>query len=151
MSGSRDDADQMPESISKGVRRRDFLVGVATTMMVVGVSSGAAVPQPKEEMYGEIGKIIAVPGKRDEVIANILDCISNMPGCLSYIVSKDTSNDEAIWISEVWDTKASHEAALSLPAVKAAIAKNLPLIAGFGDSIVTKPVGGTGLGRLKGT
>jgi len=72
-----------------------------------------------------------------------------MPGCLSYIIAKDVSSADAIWISEAWDNKASHEASLSLPSVKAAIAKNLPLIAGFGDSIVTIPVGGHGLSAPK--
>ena len=46
-----------------------------------------AAPHPARNMYGEIGKIIVVSGKRDEVIANILDGVSNMPGCLSYIVA----------------------------------------------------------------
>jgi len=108
-----------------------------------------AAPPPAREMYGEIGKIIAVSGKRDEVIVNILAGVSNMPGCLSYIVAKDASNPEAIWISEAWDSKASHDASLSLPSVKTAIAKNLPLIAGFGDSVVTTPVGGPGLSMPK--
>jgi hypothetical protein len=44
-----------------------------------------------------------------------------------------------------WDSKASHEASLSLPSVKEAIAKGRPLIAGFNDRVVTTPVGGTGL------
>ena len=109
----------------------------------------SAAPQPEGEMYGEIGKIIAVSGKRDEVIGNILAGVSNMPGCLSYIVAKDASNPDAIWISEAWDSKASHDASLSLPSVKTAIAKNLRLIAGFGDSVVTMPVGGPGLGMTK--
>lgn len=104
-----------------------------------------ATPQPAAEMYGEIGKVITVSGKRDEVIANVLAGISNMPGCLSYVVAKHASNPDAIWISEAWDSKASHDASLSLPSVKTAIAKNLPLIAGFGDSVVTTPVGGPGL------
>lgn len=128
--------------------RRNFLAAIATTIAVVGTASGA-VTQPKDDMYGEIGKLIVVPGKRDELIANILEGISNMPGCLSYIVAKDASNDDAVWISEVWDSKASHDSSLSLPSVKAAIAKNIPLIAGFGDSIVTKPVGGHGLSAPK--
>ena len=68
-----------------------------------------------------------------------------MPGCLSYIVAKDTSDADAIWITEAWDSEASHEAALSLPSVKEAIAKGRALIAGVGDRIVTTPVGGTGL------
>ena len=106
----------------------------------------AKIGAPAGEMYGEIGKIIAVSGKRDEVIANILAGVGNMPGCLSYIVAKDASNPDAIWISEAWDSKASHDSSLSLPSVKTAIAKNLRLIAGFGDSVVTVPVGGPGLG-----
>jgi quinol monooxygenase YgiN len=126
------------------MRRRDFLAAFVTTITAAGAASWAST-SPKGELYGEIGKIIAVPGKRDEVIANILNVVSNMPGCLSYIVAKDLSSSDAIWISEVWDSKASHEASLSLPSVKAAIAKNLPLIAGFGDSIVTMPVGGYGI------
>lgn len=128
--------------------RRDFLAALATTITVVGIPSCVAA-RPKRDMYGEIGKIIAVSGKRDEVIENILNAIGNMPGCLSYIVAKDVSNGDAIWISEVWDSRASHEASLSLPSVKDAIAKNLPLIAGMGDSTITIPVGGHGLSSSK--
>jgi quinol monooxygenase YgiN len=65
-----------------------------------------------------------------------------MPGCLSYIVAKDANDVNAIWITEVWDSKASHEASLSLPSVKEAIANGRPLIAGFSDRSVTTPVGG---------
>lgn len=68
-----------------------------------------------------------------------------MPGCLSYIVAKDPRDENAIWITEAWDSKTSHEASLSLPTVKRAIAKGRPMIAGFGDSTVTTPVGGHGL------
>lgn len=96
-------------------------------------------------MYGLIGKMTAVPGKRDELIAALLEGLTNMPGCLSYIVATDPKDADAIWITEAWDSKASHGASLSLPQVKGAIAKGRPLIAGFGDSVVTTPVGGHGL------
>jgi quinol monooxygenase YgiN len=72
-----------------------------------------------------------------------------MPGCLSYIVATDSNDANAIWITEAWDSKASHDASLSLPQVKAAIAKARPLIAGFGDGVVTTPVGGYGLAPPK--
>jgi quinol monooxygenase YgiN len=85
------------------------------------------------------------PDKRDELIAILLEGVAKMPGCLSYIIAKDTSDANAIWITEAWDSKASHEASLSLPSVKEAIAKGRPLIAGFSDRVVTTPVGGTGL------
>ena len=96
-------------------------------------------------MYGLIGKMIAAPGKRDQLISILLEGVAAMPGCLSYIVAKDTGDANAIWITEAWDSKASHEASLSLPSVKEAIAKGRPLIAGFSDRVVTTPVGGTGL------
>ena len=99
-----------------------------------------------QDMYGLIGKMTTHPGKRDEFIAILLEGTGAMPGCLSYVVAKDPTDENAIWITEVWDTQASHEASLALPQVKAAIAKGRPLIAGFSDRVVTAPVGGQGLG-----
>jgi quinol monooxygenase YgiN len=100
-------------------------------------------------MYGLIGKMTATAGQRDALIAILLDGVSGMPGCLSYVVAKDPADENAIWITEVWDNKASHDASLSLPSVREAITKGRPLIAGFGDSITTEPVGGHGLAAAK--
>ena len=98
-------------------------------------------------MYGLIGKMLAAPGQRDALIAILLGSITEMPGCLSYVVAKDVKDENAIWISEVWNDKDSHAASLTLPEVKAAIAKARPLIAGFGDYFTTEPVGGVGLSK----
>ena len=97
-------------------------------------------------MYGLIGKMTAVAGKRDELLAILLHGTTEMPGCLSYIIATDPSDADAIWITEAWDSDASHQASLSLPSVKDAIAKGRPLIAGFSNRVVTTPVGGHGLG-----
>lgn len=96
-------------------------------------------------MYGLIGKMRAVAGRRDELIAILLDGVSGMPGCQSYIVAKDPSDSDAIWITEVWDTQESHKGSLQLPSVKAAIAQGRPLIASFDSHVETEPVGGHGL------
>lgn len=96
-------------------------------------------------MYGLIGKMLATPGQREALIAVLLDGVTAMPGCLSYVVARDVKDAEALWITEVWDSQASHAASLTLPAVRAAIARGRPLIAGFAEQIVTTPVGGTGL------
>ena len=96
-------------------------------------------------MYGLIGKFTAVAGQRDALIPILLDSVAAMPGCLSYVVAEDATDPDGIWISEVWDRKESHAASLALPEVRAAIAKAKPLIAGFGDHVVTRPVGGHGL------
>jgi quinol monooxygenase YgiN len=69
-------------------------------------------------MYGLIGKMTAVPGKRDALIDILLEGVADMPGCLSYVVAKDPNDANAIWITEVWDSKSSHEASLTLPSVK---------------------------------
>ena len=97
-------------------------------------------------MYGLIGEMIAVPGQRDALIAILLEGIKDMPGCLSYIVGKDASDVNAIWITEVWDREESHKASLRLPAVRDAIRRAKPLIARFGDGVTIHPVGGMGLG-----
>jgi quinol monooxygenase YgiN len=96
-------------------------------------------------MYGLIGKMTAKPGQRDALVATILEGSSDMPGCRSYVVARDIADGNAVWITEVWDDEAAHKASLALPAVRAAIAKAMPLIADFGPSFVTTPVGGTGL------
>jgi quinol monooxygenase YgiN len=103
----------------------------------------------KKAMYGLIGKMSAFPGKRDELIKILLEGVHEMPGCLSYVVAKDAADADAIWISEVWDSKADHKASLSLPAVRNSITRGKPLIANFGQSIITEPIGGHGLAKTK--
>jgi quinol monooxygenase YgiN len=96
-------------------------------------------------MYGLIGKITAAAGQRDALAAILLDGTSTMPGCLSYVIARDPADDDALWITEVWDSQASHNASLSLPAVQAAIAKGRPMIAGFSNRVETVPIGGHGI------
>ena len=96
-------------------------------------------------MYGLIGKMTATPGQRDALIAILLAGTGAMPGCLSYVIATDPTDAEVLWIPEVWESQASHEASLALPSVKAAIAHGRPLIAEFGDRVETQPVGGHGL------
>jgi len=96
-------------------------------------------------MYGLIGKMNAVPGQRDALAAILLDGTKAMPGCLSYVIARDPADDSALWITEVWDSQASHNASLSLPLVQAAIAKGRPMIAGFSNRVETVPLGGIGI------
>ncbi|MCH8219947.1 MAG: antibiotic biosynthesis monooxygenase [Proteobacteria bacterium] len=96
-------------------------------------------------MYGLISKMIAAPGKRNELISILLAGMTDMPGCLSYVVAQDSTDENALWVTEVWESRASHEASLSLPEVQRAIAKGKPMIAGFGEWFETTPVGWHGL------
>ena len=77
-------------------------------------------------MYGLIGKMLATPGNRDALAEILLQGIAGMPGCLSYIVAQDPTNPDALWVTEVWASQAEHQASLSLPSVRAAIAQARP-------------------------
>lgn len=93
-------------------------------------------------MYGLIGRMQVVAGQRDALVSILLEGVSGMPGCRSYIVAHDPTDPDAIWVTEVWDSQEHHRASLSLPSVQQAIARGKPLIAGFGERFETTPVGG---------
>jgi quinol monooxygenase YgiN len=96
-------------------------------------------------MYGLIGKMIAHPGKRDELLGILTGGIGPMPGCRSYVVAKDPLDANALWVTEVWEDTGSHQASLGMQQVKATIHKAMPLIAGFDHRVETEPVAGLGL------
>lgn len=124
------------------MERRTFLLGSAIAAALPPPVAGASGTPAR---YGQIGRMIAKPGQRDALIAILLDGTRAMPGCLSYIVARDADDADALWITEVWDSEASHDAALQLPAVQTAITKGRDLIAKMDTGAVTVPVGGVGL------
>ncbi|MBX3561116.1 MAG: antibiotic biosynthesis monooxygenase [Sphingomonas sp.] len=128
-----------------GTRRRELLAG-GLALALAGIPAVARAEQGNG-MFGLIGKMRAVAGERDALIALLLEGTQAMPGCLSYIVAKDSADADAIWITEVWDSRDSHRASLQLPAVRAVIARARPLITGFESGTQTEPVGGVGLAR----
>jgi quinol monooxygenase YgiN len=98
-------------------------------------------------MYGLISKISTVAGQRDALAVLLVEATQAMPGCLSYVVAADSADVNALWITEVWDSQASHRASLSLPDVQAAIAKGRPMIAAFISQVETVPIGGYGIAK----
>lgn len=130
------------------MQRRDFvtLAGVVSLGASLMELTPANLITGSATMYGLIGKMTAVAGERDALAAILLAGTGTMPGCLSYIIAVDPSDPDALWITEAWDSQASHQASLALPAVQAAIAKGRPLIAGFSNRVETVPIGGQGLG-----
>ena len=113
--------------------------------MVLSVIPGCQMIGGTKSMYGLIGKMIAAPGKRDELISILLDGTKDMPGCLSYVIAKDSADENALWVTEVWESQAAHTESLSLPIVQQAMAQGKPMIKGFGERFETTPVGVHGL------
>lgn len=91
-------------------------------------------------MYGLIAKLTVVPGTRDEMIRILRESAASMPGCISYVVAHDSVHEDTIWVSEVWDTLANHDASLSLPQVKAVIPRAKAIVANFEKVAITTPV-----------
>lgn len=96
-------------------------------------------------MYGLIAKITTGPGKRDEFIGLLKESAANMPGCFSYVVATDAADENAVWVTEVWDSVGSHDASLSLPAVKKVVPAAKKIVSRFEKIAVTNPVWGVGL------
>jgi quinol monooxygenase YgiN len=99
-------------------------------------------------LYGLIGQMKCLPGKRAELISILSSGTNAMPGCVQYVIAEDAADTDAIWITEIWTKAEYHQQSLQLPAVQAAIAKGRPLITGFGVRAETRPISGNGLGSI---
>lgn len=92
-------------------------------------------------MYGLIVKLTSTPGRRAELI-EVLSGDNSHPiaGCLSFIVAEDTSDEDVLWVTEVWASEASHKASLELSPSKPGLPTIETLIADYERLAVTKPV-----------
>jgi len=121
------------------INRRQFIAGSLLLPAAVAASEESG------SLYGLIVRMTAKQGQRDALVAILIAAVSAMPGCLSYVVALDSDDADAIWITEVWNSKESHDNSLSLPSVKEAIAKGRPMIAAMDHATSTTPIGGYGL------
>lgn len=67
------------------ITRRDFIATAGTAAVVAAIPAHAALKGTS--MYGLIGKMKVAPGQRDALTSILLEGLTGMPGCLSYIVA----------------------------------------------------------------
>jgi quinol monooxygenase YgiN len=67
----------------------EFLGAVALTPVLSG-------SQEASGMWGLIAKITLLPGRRDEMVEILKESAADMPGCLSYVVAKDATDENKI-------------------------------------------------------
>ena len=92
-------------------------------------------------MYGLIVKLTSDPGRRNELIQMMGgDDSHTVPGCLSFIVGEDAADEDVLWITEVWESKAHHEASLAAPPARKNFEDADTLIVGFEKIATTAPV-----------
>lgn len=95
--------------------------------------------------FGMVGKFIVDAEDRNTLVTILKEAAENMSAldeCQLYVVSTDVDDDTAVWVMELWTSKAAHDHSLTMDSVKALIGKAMPLIKGM-EGASLKPVGGT--------
>ncbi len=81
--------------------------------------------------YGLHGKLQAKKGKGEE-LSNILleasNLVSQLRGCLLYVISRDVQDKDSIWVTEIWESEGDHDNSLKETAVRSIISQAMPLI-----------------------
>lgn len=100
------------------------------------------------EYYALINKMTVKAGKRDEVVAILLESgkqFNNHPSCILYLVYKDKNDPDVIWVEDVWTSHDDHSAAMNAPEMRSYITKCMPLLDGMPQQIDVEFSGGKGL------
>lgn len=99
-------------------------------------------------MYAMAGKLIAQKGRRNELVQILnqaASLVGYLPACRLYIVSEDASNEDHVWIFEMWDDKNAHDLSLKDEQVRALITKAMPLMGAAPDGVELRVAGGHGI------
>ncbi|WP_162052018.1 putative quinol monooxygenase [Pontibacter pamirensis] len=83
--------------------------------------------------YGLHGKLMATEGNGEKLSSILLqasELVSTAKGCHLYMVSKDKSDRNAVWVTEVWDSKEDHDNSLNVEGVRELIAQAMPILSG---------------------
>lgn len=97
--------------------------------------------------YGLVGKFTAHSGKRDqlsEILIQAATLLKQNKECIHYVISLSDEPD-AVWVTEAWDSKETHDASLKHQDVQALIGRAMPLIASLSDQTELQVIGGKGL------
>ena len=84
-------------------------------------------------LYGLHGKLTAQDGKGPQLSKILLEASALMQsaqGCHMYMVSIDPENPDAVWVTEIWESKEDHGNSLSINGVKELIGQAIPILEG---------------------
>jgi len=76
------------------------------------------------------GRLAAKPGKREELLAILMEgeSVEPMPGCRLYVVAVDPTDPDGVWATEIWESEQAHQDSLQTDQVKERIGRAMPLI-----------------------
>lgn len=98
-------------------------------------------------LYALYTQFKAQPGK-GKALAAILqracDIVAAAKGCRLYIINKEVSQEDSIWVTELWDTAEDHAISLTMDGCKELIAEAMPLLAGRPEQVILNAISGKG-------
>ena len=78
------------------------------------------------------GKLVAKPGSRNELTKIMLRAselmLAKAKGCELYLVGHSESDENTVFITEMWATKENHEASLLVEGVRELIGEAIPIL-----------------------
>ena len=84
-------------------------------------------------MYLLHGKLTAKSGQQEELSKILLEAsklVSTSKGCKVYAIGKDENDTNAVYITEIWDSKEDHDNSLNVEGVRELIMKAMPILDG---------------------
>lgn len=83
-------------------------------------------------VYANVGTLGAAPGMRDALVAHLTrrSAVLSEIGCLVYEVGTNDAEPDTVFVVELWNDAAAHQASLALPEVRASISEARPLLSG---------------------
>ncbi len=98
---------------------------------------------------GYYGKLTTQPGQRGALLDLLLQAaklLKDAAGCELYVINTSQTEEDVVWVTELWSDADAHAASLTRDDVKALIGKAVPLLVGRPERVDLTPVGGVGLG-----
>ncbi|WP_052434527.1 putative quinol monooxygenase [Streptacidiphilus melanogenes] len=85
-----------------------------------------------EKMFSVYGRMTALPGRRDELMALLRDGFragGEDCGLLAYSINAVVDDPDTLWLTQLWTDKAAHDAMTRSEAVAAVSRRVPPLLA----------------------
>lgn len=82
--------------------------------------------------FANVGTLGVKPGARDQLVTILTRASPELAsaGCLLYEVGVNDDSPDTVFVVELWESAAAHQASLQLESVRSAIAEAMPLLSG---------------------
>lgn len=98
--------------------------------------------------YASYVKFTALPGQRDALAELLLQAAAGLhdnPACAFYVINRAVDEPDVVWVTEVWESAAAADAALTDAATRTRIQRVVALLAARPEKISLEALGGKGL------